>query len=440
MNDTARTVPGQPGGVWGQGEDGRVAYHGRTGPLAKLLIKGWLFVLLTLGIYRFWLITDARRFLWGHTEVAGDFLEYTGRGLELFLGFLIALAVLTPFYVLLILGSLGDGVIYGSVLAVYIAIIVVLGQFAIFRAWRYRLTRTVHRGIRLGLGGAGFAYAGRAIAWAIPTLLTLGLTYPWQAAALNRYLVGNVYYGDLQASFTGQGADLFKRMFLLQLVVLGPLWAGALYFLGSGALAGALDALMGAAATQSKPDFGKEGMLAAGWRGGGLGWLMLAGLFLYPVYRAIIFRWWVNGINIQDLSLTTHLGTWPVYKMYLKYIGATMVMGMALSAVVMIGTAIVALLLGGSTVEDMALLGELVEEGGIMAQVLVVGATALTYILFVIGYAVLYQLIIWAGFWNLAAKSTTILKPAVLDRAKAAQKQSNALGEGLADALDFGGF
>ena len=40
-------------------------------------------MLVTLGIYRFWLNTDMRRFLWSNTEVAGHGLEYTGTAREL---------------------------------------------------------------------------------------------------------------------------------------------------------------------------------------------------------------------------------------------------------------------------------------------------------------------------------------------------------------------
>ena len=54
--------------------------------------------MVTLGIYRFWLTTDVRRFLWANTEVAGESLEYTGTPLELLLGFLIAIAILIPVY------------------------------------------------------------------------------------------------------------------------------------------------------------------------------------------------------------------------------------------------------------------------------------------------------------------------------------------------------
>ena len=62
----------------------------------RLLIRGAVLLLVTLGIYRFWLATDVRRFLWSNTEIAGDGLEYIGTARELLLGFLIAIALLVP--------------------------------------------------------------------------------------------------------------------------------------------------------------------------------------------------------------------------------------------------------------------------------------------------------------------------------------------------------
>ena len=55
-------------------------------------------VLVTLGIYRFWLMTDVRRFLWSNTEIAGETLEYDGLATELLVGFLFAIAILIPIY------------------------------------------------------------------------------------------------------------------------------------------------------------------------------------------------------------------------------------------------------------------------------------------------------------------------------------------------------
>ena len=62
----------------------------------RLLTRGAALLLVTLGIYRFWLATDVRRFLWSNTEIAGDGLEYIGTARELLLGFLIAIALLVP--------------------------------------------------------------------------------------------------------------------------------------------------------------------------------------------------------------------------------------------------------------------------------------------------------------------------------------------------------
>ncbi|WP_163317442.1 DUF898 family protein, partial [Enterobacter hormaechei] len=52
----------------------------------------------TVGFYRFWLTTDIRRHLWSNTLIDGDGAEYTGRGKELLIGFLVALAILVPVY------------------------------------------------------------------------------------------------------------------------------------------------------------------------------------------------------------------------------------------------------------------------------------------------------------------------------------------------------
>src|ERR1700720_2908683 len=77
---------------------GAVRFLGDEGAFWRLRIKGAALVVVTLGIYRFWLATDVRRFLWSNTEVAGDTLEYNGLATELLVGFLFAVAILVPLY------------------------------------------------------------------------------------------------------------------------------------------------------------------------------------------------------------------------------------------------------------------------------------------------------------------------------------------------------
>jgi len=77
---------------------GFVRFRGEPRPFWRLLAHGAVLLMFTLGIYRFWLTTDIRRFLWSNTELAGESFEYTGTARELLLGFLIAIAILLPLY------------------------------------------------------------------------------------------------------------------------------------------------------------------------------------------------------------------------------------------------------------------------------------------------------------------------------------------------------
>ena len=48
---------------------------------------------LTLGIYHFWAKTEVRKRIWSAIRINDEPLTYTGRGMELFLGFLIVFLV-----------------------------------------------------------------------------------------------------------------------------------------------------------------------------------------------------------------------------------------------------------------------------------------------------------------------------------------------------------
>ena len=76
-----------------------VSFTGDNAAFRRLVVRGALLELVTFGFYRFWLTTDIRRHLWSHTEIDGDAFEYTGRGKELLIGFLIAMAVLGPVFI-----------------------------------------------------------------------------------------------------------------------------------------------------------------------------------------------------------------------------------------------------------------------------------------------------------------------------------------------------
>src|SRR5262249_34066862 len=168
-----------------------------------------------------------------------------------------------------------------------LAFLGVLGQYASYRARHYRLTRTAFRGIRLHQSGSAVAYALRSLLWGVLTALTLGLAYPWAQASLARYRLGHTHYGSWNGKFAGSGTQLFWRGIGLWLVLMAAAIACAVV------VSQWVDLDMVARNAEDDATYreaGKLGLL-------GLGMMLLAGI-AYPLLRAIVMRWWLEGLRI----------------------------------------------------------------------------------------------------------------------------------------------
>src|ERR1700748_2979228 len=156
----------------------KVGFSGKRGDFFRLVRNGTGLELITFGFYRFWLATDIRRHLWSHTSIEGDAPEYTGRGRELLIGFLFAMAILLPIYLAYFPGRFGGGTLQG--LCQFSAVPVLLFVRAVRDLSCAALSPDAHRMARralldgwfgLGLciagvwmGGAGRDDAGRTVA------------------------------------------------------------------------------------------------------------------------------------------------------------------------------------------------------------------------------------------------------------------------------------
>src|SRR3712207_3423042 len=183
--EAASPPPGRP-----------MSFTGDGGTFFKMLLRGGFLQIPTFGFYRFWLTTQVRRHLWSHTRIGSESFEYTGTAKEILIGFLIALAVLVPIYLAyFMLGVLAEEIQAFASIPLFL-LLWVLGYFASYRSRNYRATRTTFRGLRFWMDGSGWAYAVRAILWDLATILTLGLAYPWRAAALERYKMRHTHFGS----------------------------------------------------------------------------------------------------------------------------------------------------------------------------------------------------------------------------------------------------
>src|SRR6202047_5037306 len=150
MSSVPRHLPPRP-----------MSFSGDRGEFRALVTRGTWLELITLGFYRFWLATDIRRHLWSNTHIDGDAAEYTGRGKELLIGFLFALAIIVPVYLAYFIAGLEAERFKAFASFPLLAFFYLFGQFAIYRARRYRLTRTVWRGVRFWMSGSGVGLCGR---------------------------------------------------------------------------------------------------------------------------------------------------------------------------------------------------------------------------------------------------------------------------------------
>jgi uncharacterized membrane protein YjgN (DUF898 family) len=402
----------------------------------RLWIRGSFLLALTLGIYRFWLTTDTRRFLWSNTEVLGEPLEYTGTARELLIGFLIAVAILIPFYALIFLLTLTQGVIGQLAGVIGFVLATVLGHYAVFRARRYRLTRTVYRGVRFHQTGSGWLYAIMAVLWWTVVILTIGLAYPIAMSRLERYKMRNTWLGNLQGRFEGPAFGLFIRGLFMWLVVVGPLIAALVLFISAldtallWELASTID---DEAAVDRLLKAHPEVALALAFGLGAIVWSMLAGMLLYPVFQAMVLRWWSSGLRFGDMAASSTLRTGEVYLAYLRYIGWSMLFStIALLVLTVVGAA------AGAALWATGVTGkEWFSNVGAIATAM--GAVVI-YVALALGCAAIYQVKVRLGLWRAVANSIGLANPATLETISSVGAPASPVGEGLADALHVGGF
>jgi uncharacterized membrane protein YjgN (DUF898 family) len=401
-----------------------VRFRDRSRAFWRLLFHGATWLMFTLGIYRFWLTTDIRRHLWSSTELAGESFEYIGTARELLLGFLIAIAILLPLNAALFIVTLSLGE-FGEIAAVVLSFVLlgVLGQYAVYRARRYRLSRTVYRGLRFHQTGSAWRYAVCAIFWWSLIVLTAGLAYPFAQARLERFKMRNTFYGNLPGRFEGSAARLFVGVF--------PLWLIAVVPFAAAIVLGILGVDWSALTTTASGDDLSSWLDASGldeavvYAGLTGTWLLLSFAVLYPIFQAMVLRWWAGGLRFGDITVKSNLRTAQVYGVYARFLWYaflfTLVAGVAVGA-------------GWFGLEKLT--GELdTMRDEIITTVAGLGA----YVAIALGYATIHQATVRLGLWRCLAESLDCSNLAVLEQVSAAGDAASAVGEGLADALGGGG-
>jgi uncharacterized membrane protein YjgN (DUF898 family) len=277
-----------------------------------------------------------------------------------------------------------------------------------YRARRYRLTRTVWRGVRFWMKGSGWNYAWRAGLWTLLTLITLGLALPWANAALERFKIDNTFYGDLPGGFDATGGALFRKVWWL--------WLATVVMIG---------AVIGLA-FRSPAAAGAMGTLISLWLP-----------FGYAIYKAHEWRWWVSGIRFGEVRFESKLSDIALVDLYWIVIGWSWLIMMVLFAwfFAVFGIGYLIVRSGGGGAEAFATLAQDPVAMGFFIVAFVLG-----YLVCALALGMVIRIYLRRDIWARVAASTVVYNLSAADNVVARGDTVNALGEGFADSFDVGGF
>jgi uncharacterized membrane protein YjgN (DUF898 family) len=337
----------------------------------------------------------------------------------LLLGFLVALAVLGPVFLAYFLIGLEFERYKAFASVPLYSFFFVFGQFAVYRARRYRLTRTIWRGVRFWMTGSGWAYAWRSLLWGLLVLATLGFGYPWRSASLERYKLGHTFYGTLAGRFDATGWQLFKRVWWIWLLGLTPL----IGVVGGSAIAFVAE-LRGA--TAQSPIMISAGLVII------LGVMACIALpFLHAIRKATEWRWWAEGIRFGDAAVACDLRAGGLIGVYWALIG----MGLLL----LIGFGVAGVCIG---IILAFVAGHGQYSGAFLATMPIAGVIAYVvwYLALILSFSVLARIYTLHHVWRHVADACRLRNPEAAANVGSAGEAASAIGEGLADGLDFAGF
>lgn len=229
----------------GETPESAFTFTGEWREFLPIALTNLALTIVTLGIYRFWAKARERRYLWSRTRFIDDGFEWTGTGKEMFLGFLIVMAVLLP--ALLVINFVVEAMILrGETTAAALLFLGIysglfyLYNVARFRALRYQLSRSWWHGIRGGSDDPGWAYGWAGFWKTIVGVLALGLLVPWSMTQLWNQRWSAMSFGPHEFEAHADTDGLMGRWMLVYLapiigfVLIIPIGMGLIAAVGAG--------------------------------------------------------------------------------------------------------------------------------------------------------------------------------------------------------------
>jgi len=200
----------------------KFSFEGEGGEYFSIVIVNWLLTVLTLGFYYPWAKARKLSYLYSSTELHGSRFTFHGTGNEMFKGFIKAILVFIILF--------GTMTFFRFMNAPILAILSFgLGLFLVYPvalhgSYKYRMSRTSWRGIRLGYRGDRSELFSIFTKGVLLTIVTLGLYRSWLYINIRNYMLSRIRFGSLTFRYNGHGSDYFilnLKGYILTILTLG---------------------------------------------------------------------------------------------------------------------------------------------------------------------------------------------------------------------------
>ena len=211
--------------ISGNTENTKINYLGKGGEFALLFLKNIVLTIFTLGLYYPWAKVEILQYQYQHAKLNDKAFQLHAKPKEIFIGFIKIYVVIAVFYLLIILASLAQNpTILFTAIGLFYLLIIFMIPFAIHGTLRYRASKSSWKGVFFKYLGNKTEFFWLCLKGTFLTLLTLGIYGFWFQAAVRKYVISHMRFGDLSFDFHGSGKKLFQihlKFFVMFYLTLG---------------------------------------------------------------------------------------------------------------------------------------------------------------------------------------------------------------------------
>jgi uncharacterized membrane protein YjgN (DUF898 family) len=200
----------------------RLSFVGNGMDLFKIQIVNFILNVITLGLYYPWAKATKLQYIYSNTVFEDHPFAFTGTGKEMFKGFIKAILFIVLAYAAFF--SLVYVQMLNLAILLLYAFLFLMIPLIIHGSYKYRMAKTVWKGIRFGYTGNRAELFKLYLKWVFLTIVTFGIYGAWLSMNLRKYVVERIRVGDANFIYKGTGDDYFilnLKGYFLTLITLG---------------------------------------------------------------------------------------------------------------------------------------------------------------------------------------------------------------------------